>query len=539
MPDKVIKMPDGEVVRFPDTISDKTIADAIRQRFPELAKNNISVTEDVVKSAGSGLIRGGARGVGFVGDMMDLTIRGADYLAGTDMASKPFKPFPRNLFPSTDEILRPLESVGGPLHEAQTPQGKVTQSVSEGVGAAFSPLGAGSAPFRLMTGAGAGLGAEAGEALTGNQWGRLVGGVVGGAAPGLITHAITPFPAGDSAVRNQRIAQSDLLNRNGVQTTAGQVTGNPGLKYAESQLGGFDGKEQLQQFTQSALSRIGANGRLATSDVLDDAARGIGDMFDDAAAAAGTVRAARHSSVLNNIARAYESNTSQADHVSAVANWVDDLKRGLSNGISGETWKQWRSSLSKAMADAKPGTTRNAYRDLIGVMDDSLSGSLGSAGNNQAAQAFTQARQMWRDYLVISEAAVSGSKENIGLGLISPSALAQSAKRIYGNSFKTGGSDLGELGKAGGAVMSAMPDSGTAHRNFLSGAASLFGGAVGYGAGDFAGAGVGAVLGPAVAGRALMHPITQSWLRNNYMSPAPWLRPGIAGGVGTLNPEGQ
>lgn len=118
----------------------------------------------------------------------------------------------------------------------------------------------------------------------------------------------------------------------------------------------------------------------------------------------------------------------------------------------------------------------------------------------------------------VIEHAATGAHESAAMGNISPQALRSAAVTGRRAGYATGSGPFDDLARAGSAVMSPLPNSGTAGRlNAL----ELLGG--GYAVGGIPGAAVGlagSVARPAiraVASRALMSRPVQSYLKNQVL----------------------
>ena len=121
----------------------------------------------------------------------------------------------------------------------------------------------------------------------------------------------------------------------------------------------------------------------------------------------------------------------------------------------------------------------------------------------------------------VIEHAATGAHESAAMGNISPQALGSAAVTGRRAAYATGSGPFDDLARAGSAVMSPLPNSGTAGRmtalSLLSGA----GGIGGYAAGGFPGAAIGGSLAsvavPAIASRALMSRPVQAYLKNQVL----------------------
>jgi len=158
--------------------------------------------------------------------------------------------------------------------ETQDPSGRMIRRVGQEFGSAAIPAaGIASRAARplqmLATEAGLTMGSGTGAAIADQVapdnplaeiGGQIAGGMGVAGITGAARRAITPFPTSP-----ERIQAADALAREGVDLTAGQRTGNQGLRYAESELGGGAAGDlmgrQAEQFTSAALRRAGITRR--------------------------------------------------------------------------------------------------------------------------------------------------------------------------------------------------------------------------------------------------------------------------------------
>lgn len=170
--------------------------------------------------------------------------------------------------------------------------------------------------------------------------------------------------------------------------------------------------------------------------------------------------------------------------------------------------------------------------DLSTSLDDAFERTLQRNGNTADLDALRQARNQYRNLLVIEKAA-TGAGSATAEGLLSPSQLKGAVVQQNRRAYARGQGDFADLARAGEAVMRPLPNSGTAPRQHFqnlvtalgSGIGGVLGGAAGGPAGGLAGvlAGAGA---PSAAAYGLMSRPVQAYLGNQA-----WL-PGQAGAAG-------
>jgi hypothetical protein len=310
---------------------------------------------------------------------------------------------------------------------------------------------------------------------------------------------------------------STVLRGEGVSQTAGQATGSRPLKYAESELGGGNAQtlldRQAEEFTRAASRRIGEDSPHLDTHTMNTARARIGNDFNQLGARNNIPNDPQLGTDLNAAVHTYvQSVPIPAPGVQNMANAI--AARGA-QGIPGQAYNAFRSRLSRLQRNTKDPQLTTAYHDMRNALDNAMERSLTAAGNQADLQAFQTARQQYRNYIVLESAMATGPMA--GRGLLTPqhleSAAASGPNRTW---YARGMSDFSDLGKAARAGMEPMPESGTAVRSAIRGATGLAGGMlVGGGAiSPEAALGVAAgIAAPTVAGKALMSPPVQGYLR--------------------------
>lgn len=357
------------------------------------------------------------------------------------------------------------------------------------------------------------------------------GAAIGGALPGLVSlganavrRIITP-----NTIAPERQALTDALAREGVDVSAGQATGNAGLRYAESEIGGQAAQDMMErqgeQFTAAALRRAGATANRATPEVIDNNFRRIGNEFDTLAANNQLHPDRQLAHDLGGAWREYASLVPESARAPVVESMIHDLGQTLSQGpLDGAAYQAARSRLDRyARGAAADPQLQDALYGIRNALDDAMERTI-TRVNPQDLGRWQTARRQYRNMLTIERAA-TGAGENAALGLISPSQLRNATvvtqgRRAYGR----GNGDFAELARAGEGVMKAMPNSGTAGRfraqNVGTGLLSTLGAIGGTSAGGpvagVAGAAVGAMT-PRVVGQIMMSRGGQAYLRNQLL----------------------
>jgi len=220
------------------------------------------MASDVAKSVGTGAVHGMTDFVGAAGNARDFLSRAADF-GGEQLGFSPetVKGF-KNIAGKTAQTVLPgigsalqhaptsaqlnkgVESVTGPLHQAQSTPAKYAESITESLANPGTYIGPGGMLAKGLMGAASGAGAEATGELAQNVTGHDSGlaRMVGAAAAG---------PALGRLAAPQIGAQQQRLLAKGVEMTPGQLAG-PSFNRAEDAIAGTP---VLGAFVRNARNR--------------------------------------------------------------------------------------------------------------------------------------------------------------------------------------------------------------------------------------------------------------------------------------------
>jgi hypothetical protein len=514
--------PDGGTfeVNAPDGASEADVMAYVQQNAPprQPAAPSMSAGEvagDVAKSAGIGLAQGGIGLATLPGNIEQLGRMGIN--AGAEALGYEPPVSGDTFLPNYGDVKGEIEKHTGEFYKPQTTAGEYARTIGE-----FAPMaaagGAGIAGRVANVFAPALMSETAGQLTEGSSmepWARAAGAFAGGTIP----RAITPLPA--DAARTGHLA---TLEKEGVTSlTAGQKTGSPALRWTEAvtkDTPGGGGKAAAmeataaEQFTRAALKRAGVDSNRATPQVIDQAFSDLGRKFDHLA----------NSTVLNAdpvMTRAlltarseYNQLVPETMRAPVVANTVDDvLNMAQQHGhrIPGEVYQAVRSRLERMRSSAaRDPELANTLRTMREALDDAMEKSMPGPRQGQ----WKDVRSQYKNLLTI-EKALSGAGDDAVNGLISPAALRTAAKIQGKRAYSRGKDDLGELARAGKAVMKPLPQSGTAPR---AAAASLLGIGATAATGGNVFAGIGAALSEpalrALASRGIMSKTVQNYMAN-------------------------
>jgi hypothetical protein len=510
------------------------------------------IVEDVAKGLGSGVVRGTAMLAGVGGDLAKtapaleglLSRRGIDVGAARQEMQAAMPSFMRREDTKapqvgSKEIMGAVDSATGLPITSYKPErflGKAAQTVGEFVPGAL--MGGGG----MLRGAIApGLASEtagwATEGTKAEKYARVVAALLGGFLPDMGRRAVTPLPA-----TAERTANVNVLRNEGVtDITAGQATGRKGLQYLEAERGAGPAMAEnaAEQFTAAALRRVGDNAsRRATPEVIDDNFRRIGGQFDGLAARNTANLDQQFGNDVQQALTNYANLVEAPNRVPAIRNYVQEIinsARQHGGVLPGETYQSIRSRMEAAARGTSNPEARHALREIREAVDDSMERSIAASGNQADLGAWREARNQYRNMLVIERAATSAG-ENAANGLISPQALRQATTNVQGRrNYARGQGDFADLSRAGVGVMSPLPNSGTpgrtAAQNLGMGSSSIAGALLGGtggaqydpmagGAGAVGGMLAGALM-PRAAGRLATSRAGRGYLGNQAVLPNP------------------
>lgn len=475
---------------------------------------------DALKAGGAGIARGAAGLAGLPGTIADLGGGAAEWAmrqAGLPTRTEAMQ----NLgIEDTGNILSSgmLQSglsniTGGATdYQGKTTTGQYAGTVGEMLpGAAIGGLGIGNLTrFGVLPGIASEGAGQLTEGTALEPYARVAAALAAPALPALASRAISPF---GGAITPERQAAISALEAEGIPLTAGQRTGSQGLRYMESELGGRGAAalmdDQANAFTNAAMQRAGGQGLAnpenmsANAERLSKGFRELserntlkidGDWFKDM------------TSTLREYNRVLPSEQKQV-----LGNVVSDISDRVTGGtLAGKDYQSIRSMLTKRAHNARINNPElaEAYRGVRNALDSAMERSI----IPQDAGAWSQLRREYGNMKTLEKAA-TGAGENAALGTISPAKLRQAATAGRQGQYARGAGDFDQLARSGQAVMTPLPNSGTAGRiraqnlgsGILAGGGALAGGVPGMIAG---------LLAPRAAGAALMSRPVQSYLAN-------------------------
>lgn len=323
------------------------------------------------------------------------------------------------------------------------------------------------------------------------------------------------FAGDDEAAR-----MANVMREAGVDVSAGQARGSQPLMRMEGMLQATD--QQLEDFTAATMRMLGSDAKIATPTNLVAVERSIVQQMDDAV---------RGVDIIPNAAQAQAAIDVAANYVARVpAGQLTPRVRGIANEIRAlaaagkdvplSRLKTWRSDIG-ALTISPDAATREAAHALRALIDDMTDTALTAAGRSGDIAALAQAREAYRNYIGVRDAASRAGAEG---GILSPTALNQSMIRAQGReAYATGrATPMTDFTRAAAATLRSAPATLPGGVRSLAEAlpaalgAAGAGGAIGAGLGPLGAiiGGVGGAMAPAVGQMAMRSAPMQAMLRD-------------------------
>lgn len=482
---------------------------------------------------------GVARGVAGLADIPGMIVGGASNLASAGLERVGADPtFIRGMqmglegqpMGTGDRAREGIGAITGGASEYQSPTtaGQFAGTVGEFLPGAMLGGGSSLASNALRYGVLPGVASEAAGQLTegtaAEPYARAaaaIGAPLGAAAIEKgVRRAITPLPGIDA----ERLKLTKVLDDFGVPVTAGQRTGSETLRRIEGSTarGAQMMDDQAEAFTAAALKSIGVDAKRATPDVIEEASRKIGGVFNSVTKGVDVAPDAPLLTKMSDALREYRELAPSAEVAPIFSNINKELVKAFrgQNSIPATTLNSWRSQLSK-LTTSNSAATREAAKVALEAVDESLTKSLTALGRADDVARLSEARGQWRNLLAI-EGAASRAGESTASGLLSPSVLRNEVVR-QGRTGYTRGTrgGLADLTRAAEGVIKPLPTvqaGGARNINLLptmasSGAGGAIGGMVGGPVGAVVGGSLGAAA-PQVGANMAMSPAIQRYLAN-------------------------
>ena len=512
---------------------------------PQQPTTPTGFVRDVGKSMAAGVVKGAIGIAALPGAVEQLSRMGINY-AGRQLGAQGEVVNPQAALPQFSDIKKKVEdNVTGELYKPQTTAGRYAGAVAEFLpGMLFPVAGAAGAGaqlgrrFALNVAAPGVVSETAGEATKGTAlepYARAGGALVGGVAPQIVGRMVSPGAINRSSAKGvERAEYVDVMRKEGVPLSAGDISGNRSIKWAESVAADTPGAAskaatfrdaQSEKYVEAVLKKAGIDAKAATPEVIDQAFTRIGNAFESAAQRIAVPLNVQKGAVnvqsrVAKIADDYERITEPSLRSALPRAIADDVASlaAQNSHMTGDIYLTWRSQLGKAASNAQDPRTRDALYGMQNTLDDIAERWVSSTGRRDVAQALQTARKEYRNLLAIQRAA-TGAGEGAALGIFSPQQLAQAVKTEHGQrNYSRGRGDLVDLARGGAALMAPLPNSGTPARLVMSALGAAGGSAVAGAPGAAVGV-LAPLVGQAIAGRSIMSPTMQRYLGNQVAAP--------------------
>jgi hypothetical protein len=471
---------------------------------------------ELIRGAGAGFERGAAQLAGLpgtIGDLMNVgAVRAANAIFGTDLQTTQEATGAPGLL-SGRSIQDALAAATGGESEFRAPG---TSGAYAGTIGEFLPGALGGPGSMLRYGVIPGAASEAaGQATEGTAlepYARVVAPIVAS----LLAGRPGAFAGDDEAAR-----MANVVEQAGVRgVTAGQARGSQPLMRMEGMLQATD--KQLEDFTAATLKMLGSSDNVATPANLMKIEKSLVDQMDNAVSGVSVVPSAANSGAAVNIAKNYVERVPAGQltpRVRGIANEISAFSKG-GKPVSLSQLKEWRSDIGKLTVSLDPAT-REAAHSLRNLLDEMTDSALIAAGRESDIAALAKARESYRNYIGVRDAA---SRANAEGGILSPQVLNQSMIRAQGReAYATGrGTPMTDFTRSSAATLRPAPAVSAGGVRSISEALPAALGAAGAGAAISAGlgplaaiaGGVGGAFAPALGQMAMRSAPVQAMLRS-------------------------
>lgn len=474
-----IDLPDGRKVRFPAGMTRAEMADALNklpkpdaQSRPKWTENIWGAGEadtpgerigqtinDMGRAAGSGLVRGATALADLPGMLMtgagDLAARGLEAAGAPGMAQGLRDVAGNSPLGSGNSVGAGVDLVAPDArsYQPKTTAGEYSQTVGEFIpGALVGPGGmVGNAMrYGVLPGLASEAAGQATEGTKAEPFARAAAALLTPMLTGRPTQRAKPaLPRADA--EDARMAET--LIRNGVRPTVGQTTGSTLLRRLEGSADILP--SQAEDFTAAAMKTTGSAASRATPGALSQASDDIVRAMNEATDGISFRPDVKMAQGADDVIRDYTRATASGNIVPDVRNIADEIIDAATNPGAGrialDTLRDWRSRLGRLMT-SKDAQVRDAAYGLRSLIDDATQAQLLAAGRADDVQKLKIAREQYRNWLAVADAATRAGAEN---GIISPTQLYQSVIRSQGRRNVAVGktTDLGELSRSAAGVL--------------------------------------------------------------------------------------
>lgn len=538
MPTFEIISPDGKTydVTGPEGSTKEQALERVKSQHAATPAEAPSSLVDAAKEGGKGLLRGFTGLVGGIADDFMEPIREI-VSAGKHLSGKP------NQLPADPGYGSQISHAMGTEPDPKTTPGAFAGTIGEFVGNPASYLGPGGPLSKIGTAALSGLGSEGAGQLTKGTGlepaARLGGAVVAGQAPRTIAKV-----AGGPRVTPERAAIRDALRAEGVEPTAGEISGNRAVRTAESQLGNAPGsgqaysrakEQELRQYTRAVVKRAGVDSDNALPETINEIRDKAASRLESAAADMKIRMDPKMGNEFAELRSDLQREGATPDQINRINQQLENIQNGFVTTVKktaggandtimdGKTYQgltRHGTPLQRAIDDPDPTVSYYSLR-IRSALDDAMErtaqgrGTRAGVGLRQAMDDLREARRHWYNMIVISKA-VSGPGEAAPAGLVTPQKLRQilTSSQDKKLQYAAGRGDLAELARSGESMMQPIGSSQTSERSLITAIPAAIGASVGQAIqGEPISGALAGVMAPGGAGRVLMSPLMQTYLK--------------------------
>ena len=404
---------------------------------------------ELVRGVVPALSRGAMELVGLPGTLSGLLDVGAQKLG---IMPENMPPSPVFSALSGAGLRRGASALTGGETEYVAP-GRAGQFVSTGGEFMGGGLGGGvrnAVRFGLAPGIASEAAGQAAEAAGLGETGQSIARIGTALGAGALAARPGAFVGGDEASR-----MANVLREAGVDVSTGQGTGSQALMRMEGRLAPTG--QQLDDFTAATMKMLGSDAKVATPTNLAATQKTIVDQMDSAV---------RGVDIVPNIAQAQAAIDVATNYVARVpAVQLTPRIRGIANEIKAlaaagkdvplSRLKTWRSDIG-TFTVSSDAATREAAHSLRKLIDDMTDNALISAGRESDIAALAKAREAYRNFIGVRDAATRAGAEG---GVLSPTALNQSMIRAQGRENYAVGSTtpMADFTRSGAATLRPAP----------------------------------------------------------------------------------
>ncbi len=410
---------------------------------------------ELIRGAGAATARGIVGVPGLLGDLYQMSAGAGENIGGAIRSALGKEPTQHtsllsraiDLVPNSQDTRGVLSAVTGGESDYVAPglAGQFVSTAGEFTGGAGALSGPGAMiRYGVIPGVSSETAGQATEGMAVEPYARAGAGL----AAALLA---SPKPgAFNGADENGRMA--NVLRDNGVRdVTVGQAKGSKSLMSAEGRLQAT--QNQIDDFTASTMRQLGSNKKLATPENLLNVEKTIVAQMDDAVKGVSVVPFAKHAKAANDVAKKYVERVpagSLTPRVRGIANEMRNLAV-KKRPVSLAQLKEWRSDIGK-LTTSPDAATRESAHGLRQLIDEMTDGALTQAGRADDIAKLAAARESYRNYIAVRDAASRAGAEG---GTLSPQALNQSLIRSQGrDAYATGRTTpMGDFTRSGASVL--------------------------------------------------------------------------------------